>query len=128
MIIVMKENATEAEKSYVVSKIEELGFKSHPIVGEATTIFGAVGLGEKRKKLEALKAASGVAAVIPISKPYKLASREVKKEKSTVKIGSSCLIGAGHFAVIAGPCSVENEDQVVRLAKVVRACGGTALR
>ena len=101
------------------------GFTVREIIGEEETIFGAVGLVQiDRREVELLP---GVDQVIPITKPYKLASREFKKEDTLVSIGP-VKIGPMRLAVIAGPCAVESRDQIMESARIVRESGGVMLR
>src|ERR671934_476304 len=110
MIVVMKPGATEAQINHVIERIEQLGLRSHIIVGTERTVVAA--LGEKRDGAkQALETAEGVENVVPILAPYKMASTEVKKER-TVVTARSLAVGNGHLGVIAGPCSVESRDQI----------------
>ena len=128
MIVVMKSEATKEEIEKVKSLIEELGYKPHPIEGILRTVIGVVGDDRgKPEHAEVLKQSKGVDRVVPIEQPFKLASREVQEDTSTVKIGDS-LVGNSKVAVIAGPCSVENEDQLMAIARSVKNSGATMLR
>ncbi|HEY2893799.1 MAG TPA: 3-deoxy-7-phosphoheptulonate synthase [Pirellulales bacterium] len=126
MIVVMKKEATRTEVDQMVTKIESLGLKAHVIVGTERTVIAAVGDDRKTHK-ESLESGAGVAEVVPILAPYKVASLEVKREPTVVRAGS-LTVGGGTIGVIAGPCSVENEDQIVASAKAVKRAGATALR
>lgn len=126
MIVVMQKGATQEQVDHMVERVEALGLKSHVIVGTERTVIAAIG--EKREQMkESLESGSGVAEVLPILAPYKVASREVKPE-STEVIAGSLRVGAGSLGVIAGPCSVESEEQLISTAKAVKAAGATALR
>ncbi|GAA4425021.1 3-deoxy-7-phosphoheptulonate synthase [Bremerella cremea] len=126
MIIVMKREATEAMVQHAAEKVEKLGLKAHVIVGTERTVIAAIG--DKREEMrESLETVAGVSKVVPILAPYKVASREVKPEPTLVKAGS-LEVGNGMCGVIAGPCSVEDEEQIVKSAKAVKAAGATALR
>src|SRR5271155_1574152 len=103
----MKKEATPQEVENMVQRIEGLGLKAHVIVGSERTVIAAVGDDRKTHK-ESLESGPGVAEVVPILAPYKVASREVKPEPTVVRAGSFA-VGAGRIGVIAGPCSVENE-------------------
>src|SRR5262245_63946063 len=103
----MKKEATSADVKHMVERIEGLGLKAHVIVGTERTVIAAVGDDRKTHK-ESLEMGPGVAEVMPILAPYKVASREVKKDPTTVRAGS-LTIGGGAIGVIAGPCSVESE-------------------
>jgi len=128
MIVVMEIGAPLAAIKHVEAKVRELGFKPHLIEGEERFVIACVGAGEK-SNLEALSGLESVEAVVPISKPYKLASREVKKEKTIIPIaGGKVKIGGPKLVVMAGPCSVEGEEQIVTTAKAVKAAGASVLR
>src|SRR5262245_9582572 len=114
MIVVMQRGATREQVDHMVERVEGLGLKAHVIVGTERTVIAAVG--EKREHMkESLESGPGVAEVLPILAPYKVASREVKPEPTQVVAGSLC-VGAGVIGIIAGPCSVENEEQIVSTA------------
>lgn len=126
MIIVMKRDATEQLVKHAAERVEQLGLKAHVIVGTERTVIAAIG--DKREEMrESLETVPGVSKVVPILAPYKVASREVKPEPTLVKAGS-LEVGDGKCGVIAGPCSVEDEEQIVQTAKAVKAAGATALR
>jgi len=126
MIVVMQKGASQEQVDYMVERVEALGLKSHVIVGTERTVIAAIG--EKREQMkESLESGPGVAEVLPILAPYKVASREVKPEPTEV-IAGSLRVGAGSLGVIAGPCSVESEEQLIATAKAVKAAGATALR
>lgn len=127
MVIVMKPEATEEQLKQVISKIEELGYKPHVIYGATRNVIGAVGDERGKFVLQSLEVMDGVEAVIPILKPYKLASKEVKKEKTVIKAGSVS-IGGNEIVIIAGPCAVENEEQIITTAKAVKSMGAHILR
>ena len=125
MVIVLHKSISTAEKEHIREFLTGKGFTVREIVGEQETIFGAVGLVRiDKREVELLP---GVDQVIPITKPYKLASREFKKDDSVVKIGP-VKIGPLRLAVIAGPCAVENRDQIMESARIVHASGGVLLR
>lgn len=125
MIIILKQDITSKEKEYIKYFLEDEGFKVREIIGEQETILGAVGkISIDFRKIEILP---GVSRVIPISKPYKLASRELKKENTIVPIGR-VKIGGNRVAVIAGPCAVESREQMFQAAKAVRESGAVMLR
>ncbi len=126
MIVVMKPGATPTQVEHMVQRIESLGLKAHVIVGTERTVIAAVGDDRKTHK-ESLESGEGVAEVVPILAPYKVASREVKKEPTMVRVGS-LTVGNGMLGVIAGPCSVESEEQILSTARAVKASGATALR
>src|SRR5687767_13241368 len=127
MMIVMKPGATEEEISSVVARVEGVGAKAHLSRGEEVTVIGAVGDREHVARL-GLEGAPGVDKVVPILKPYKLASTQLKHgAHSVLEIGGR-RIGGEHFALIAGPCTVESRDQTLETARVVKAVGGTMFR
>ncbi|MFN3151041.1 3-deoxy-7-phosphoheptulonate synthase [Bremerella sp.] len=126
MIIVMKPDATGEMIQHAAEKVEKLGLKAHVIQGTERTVIAAIG--DKREEMrESFETVAGVSKVVPILAPYKVASREVKPEPTLVKAGS-LEVGSGKCGVIAGPCSVENEEQIVQSARAVKAAGATALR
>jgi 3-deoxy-7-phosphoheptulonate synthase len=126
MIIVMKSGATLKEVSAVIRQIEAQGFKPHISKGEETTVIGVIG--DERKLDQANFATmTGVDRVIPILKPYKLASRDFRKKDSVVKVGDIA-IGGGSFVVMAGPCAVESEEQTMECARRVKKAGAVILR
>jgi 3-deoxy-7-phosphoheptulonate synthase len=126
MIVVMKKEATPEEVQKMVKRIEGLGLKSHVIVGTERTVIAAIG--EKRSETkQSLESGEGVAEVVPILAPYKVASREVKKDATIVRAGS-LTVGGVQIGTIAGPCSVESEQQILATAQAVKAAGATALR
>ena len=132
MLVVMKAQATQEEIQAVCEHIEQLGFRAHPLPGAQRTAIGITGnQGEvDRGNLEAL---SGVAEVIRVSKPYKLASRDVKEEDTVIQfagIGNhpDAAIGGRNLAIIAGPCSVESREQAFAIAEAVAASGAQFFR
>ena len=126
MIVVMKPGASEQEIRHTAELVESLGLKAHIIQGTERTVIAAIGEKRAEHKLS-LESSPGVAEVVPILAPYKVASREVKKEPTVVTAGS-LVVGNGQIGVIAGPCSVESEEQILRSAQAVKAAGATALR
>ena len=110
----------------MIERVEALGLKAHPIFGTERTVIAAIG--EKRDEhRQSLESGPGVAEVVPILAPYKVASREVKAEPTVVRVGSLA-VGNAHVGMIAGPCSVESEEQTLSTARAVKAAGATALR
>jgi 3-deoxy-7-phosphoheptulonate synthase len=129
MIIVMKAEATKHEKEEVLGRIRELGYKPHVIHGTTRDVIGAVG--DEREKvtvLQALEVMQGVENVVPILKPYKLASKEVKKERSIIRITDSLAVGGPETIIMAGPCAVEDEKQIIEVAQAVKSAGAHILR
>ena len=126
MIVVMKRGASAEEIQHMAERVEEFGLKSHVIYGTERTVIAAIG--EKREHFkESLESGSGVAEVVPILAPYKVASLEVKPEPTEIAIGD-LKVGGNAVGIIAGPCSVESEEQIVETAKAVRKAGATGLR
>jgi 3-deoxy-7-phosphoheptulonate synthase len=126
MIVVMKKGATQEQIDHMVERVEQLGLKSHVIVGTERTVIAAIG--EKRDEYRhSLEIGPGVAEVVPILAPYKVASREVKPESTVIRAGSLA-VGNSHVGVIAGPCAVESQQQMLTTARAVKAAGATALR
>ena len=128
MVIVMKQGASKEQLAEVKKLIRELGYKPHVIHGETRNVIGAVGDERGKAVLQTLESVAGVESVVPILKPYKLASREVKAQPSRFEIGGGVEIGGPHLVVMAGPCSVESETQIVETAVAVKAAGATVLR
>jgi len=127
MVIVMKPEATEEQLKEVIEKIEELGYKPHVIYGATRNVIGAVGDERGKFILQSLEVLDGVEAVIPILKPYKLASKEVKREKTIISVGDVS-IGGSELVIIAGPCAVEDEEQIIKTAVAVKSLGAHILR
>lgn len=126
MIVVMQKDATAEQIQHMAERVEELGLKAHIIRGTERTVIAAVGI-ERENMKESLASGPGVADVMPILAPYKVASRELKPEPTQITVGS-LTVGAGVVGVIAGPCSVESEEQILSSARAVKAAGATALR
>lgn len=126
MLVVMKKDSSEQELAGVMQKLTQSGLTGHTSKGVERTVIGVVGqtYPELRDTLELLP---GVDEVIPISKPYKLSSREFQPENTTVKVGD-VVLGGDKLAIIAGPCAVESERQILDTAKAVRAAGACILR
>jgi 3-deoxy-7-phosphoheptulonate synthase len=127
MIISMRPHATRAEIDHVCERIREFGYKVHSIEGEERVVIGAVGMGDVTACLESLEATPGVERAVRISAPYKFVSKEFKPGRSVIKV-NGLEIGGGEFIVMAGPCSVESEQQIMRTAESVAAAGARVLR
>ena len=127
MIIVMKGTATETDLQRVIQTVEELGYQPHVIRGTQRSVIGAIGDERGKARLQSLEAMPGVESVVPILQPFKLASREFKPTRTVVKV-RDVEIGGDRVVVMAGPCSVENEDQILETAKAVKEAGATILR
>lgn len=127
MIIVLRPGATQKELNHLVAKIKKLGLKPWISKGVERTIVGVIGE-EDVIRVQPLEVFPGVEKVLPILKPYKLASRDFKKDCSVVDIGGGIRIGAKKVVVMAGPCSVENRKLLIDIAKKVKKAGATILR
>jgi 3-deoxy-7-phosphoheptulonate synthase len=127
MIISMRPHATPEEIEHVCERIREFGYKVHSIVGEERVVIGAVGIGDVTACLESLEATPGVERAVRISAPYKFVSKEFKQERSRIRV-DGCEIGGDEFIVMAGPCSVESEKQIMETAEFVAASGAKVLR
>src|SRR5437667_7033952 len=123
----MRHGATDAEIQRVVAVIEELGYKASPMPGAQRTAVGLVG-NDGRVDASRLEGLPGVQDVIHVSKPYKQVSREWKGEPTVVALPGGVAIGGVEVAVIAGPCSVESEKQIVEAARLVKDAGALILR
>jgi 3-deoxy-7-phosphoheptulonate synthase len=130
MMIVMKEAATDQEIDAVIEKIESAGALAHPIKGARLTVIGAIGDVEQDVNIESLglEGQPGVDRVVPILKPYKLASSQIRHGERTVIDIEGRKIGGDHFALIAGPCTVESREQLLKTADVVKDAGVAMLR
>ncbi|HLQ46619.1 MAG TPA: 3-deoxy-7-phosphoheptulonate synthase [Planctomycetaceae bacterium] len=126
MIVVMKRTATPQMVQQLARKVEELGLKAHVIVGTERTVIAAVGAKRNGAK-ELLESYEEVEQVVPILAPYKVASLETKPERSVIK-SHKLVVGGGNIGIIAGPCSVESEEQILLAADQVKAAGATGLR
>jgi 3-deoxy-7-phosphoheptulonate synthase len=126
MIVVMEQNAPNELIENVANRISELGLKAHVIRGTERTVIAAVG-DERKVKVESFESFPGVCEVLPILAPYKMASRELKPDATEIQV-LGFKAGRGSVGVMGGPCSVENEDQIVACARAVKQAGATALR
>ncbi|HZZ70604.1 MAG TPA: 3-deoxy-7-phosphoheptulonate synthase [Pirellulales bacterium] len=126
MIIILKPHATDEQINHVVERVEALGLKSHLSRGQYRTIVGVIG-DEAKLHAAPLKAIAGVAEVIPVLPPYKLASVEAQREPTIVNV-AGVKIGGGFLAMIAGPCAVESPERMDAIAKSVKASGANILR
>jgi 3-deoxy-7-phosphoheptulonate synthase len=127
MMIVMKAGATQDEVTAVVERVERIGARAHVSRGDELTVIGAIGDREHIARL-GLEGTPGVEKVVPILKPYKLASREPAHREDTVIEIDGRLIGGPNFSIIAGPCTVESREQTVGTAHVVKDAGGSMYR
>ncbi len=127
MIISMKRGATREQIEHVRERIIDFGYKVHSIEGEERVVIGAVGVGDVTAAVEQLESAPGVETVTPISQPFKVVSRQMQPSKTVIRV-NGCAIGGNEFVVMAGPCSVENEEQILSTARAVKAAGANILR
>lgn len=127
MIVVLKPNISKKEESAVLREIEKLGYKPHVIRGVERTVVGAIGDERTHQTLETLVTWPQVESVIPVQKRYKMVSREGHPANSQIRVGD-LVIGGKQVQVMAGPCSVESEKQLMETAYAVRAAGATILR
>ena len=133
MIIVIRPDSTEAQVAHVLQRIGELGLKPHVSRGESRTIIGVIG-DEGKLQAEPLQAIPGVEQVLPVLKPFKLASREMKKSDTVVTVGAGVAgvaparAGGGHLLMIAGPCAIEGEEVLATIAAAVKKAGANLLR
>ncbi len=133
MIIVLRPESTEAQIQHILERIAELGFKPHISRGEMRTIIGVIG-DEGKLQAEPLQAIPGVEQVLPVLKPFKLASREMRREDTVVTVGDEASgvrpvrIGGGALVMIAGPCAIESYEVLDTIATQVKAAGANLLR
>ena len=130
MLVVMQSHATEEQVREVCKRIESLGLKAHPIPGSARTAIGITG-NDGAVDLGVLESMPGVIECIPVSKPYKLVSRDAKAEDTIVRIptgSGDVIIGGQHVALVGGPCAVESEAQVMAIAERIAKAGARLLR
>jgi 3-deoxy-7-phosphoheptulonate synthase len=126
MLVIMRDHATDAEVDHVVNRLHEAGAEAHLSRGEVKTIIGVIGEREIIYNLE-LQGLAGVEEVVHVLKPYKLVTREFQPEDTVVTVGGTT-VGGGALAAIAGPCSIESADQMMSVARSVKAAGATMIR
>src|SRR5262245_13034919 len=122
MIIVLSPDAGEAGLQLVIQRVESLGLRAHCVRGELRTVIGVIGE-EEKIRIEPLEAIPGVEKVLPILKPFKLASRELHQQPTVVTVGEHIRIGDGHLGMIAGPCAIESYEVLDAIAREVKAAG-----
>src|ERR1700751_4425029 len=134
MIIVVRPNSSREQISHILDRISELGLKARVSEGEHRKIIGVIG-DEEKLQVEPLAAIPGVEQVLPVLKPFKLASREMHQQDSVVTVGAGAgpgvrpvKVGGGHLALIAGPCAVESAEVLDTIAPQVKAAGANILR
>jgi len=127
MIIVLRPEATEAQVNHIIDKVKALGLTPHVSKGSERTIIGVIGP-EDILRVTPLEVFPGVENVIPVLSPFKLVSREFRKEDSVIDLGKGVKIGGKEIVVMAGPCTIENIDSLYEIAKEVKNAGATVLR
>lgn len=127
MIIIMQDNATAKQIEAVEKQLKEFGFQTHPIYGEKKTVIGAIG-DKRRLSMNQMLMMDGVENVVPIMRPYKLASKELHREQSVIDIGYGVTVGGKELAVFAGPCAIESQEQFSSVAADVKQSGANILR
>jgi 3-deoxy-7-phosphoheptulonate synthase len=127
MLVVMRHDATPQEIEAVVNTIREMGYGARPMPGKQRTAVGLVG-NDGKVNADRLESLSGVLEIIHVSQPYKQVSREWRAENTVVTLDNGTRIGAGEVCVMAGPCSVESEAQIIGIAHRLRDAGATILR
>jgi 3-deoxy-7-phosphoheptulonate synthase len=126
LLIVMRAQATERDIAQVCARIESLGFRAHVMPGAERTAVGITG-NHGPVPAEEFEGLGGVAEAIPVSKPYKLVSREVKPD-NTIVVVAGVKVGGAELALCAGPCAVESQEQIMESARAVKSAGGQLLR
>ena len=126
MIIVMKPEATQEDVDQVLARLESIGSEAHVSVGQTHTVIGAIGDRDLIQQLP-WEALSGVERAVPVLKPFKFVSRDFRESDTVIEVRGA-RIGGGSFAVVAGPCAVENREQLFRAAEAVKAAGAHILR
>src|SRR5438876_12127525 len=127
MLVVMQHDATAKDVDRVVSIIEEMGYEARPMPGAQRTAVGLVG-NDGRVDASRLEGLPGVQDVIHVTKPYKQVSREWQAENTVVRLPGGVTVGGAEVVTIAGPCSVENERQIIDAARLVKEAGAVILR
>ena len=128
MIISMRRNAVREDIDSVIQRIQDFGYKIHTIEGEERVVIGAIGVGDTSACLESLEAMDCVEKAVRISAPYKFVSLEFKKSRTVIRINDRVSVGGPEFVVMAGPCSVESEKQILESAELAAKGGAQVLR
>ena len=128
MIIVLKPEISKRDEDAVLKEIRKLGYKPHVMRGVERTVIGAIGDERTHSSLETLTVWPQVEKVMPVQKRYKLVSREAHKANSRIRLGKDLVIGGDEIIVMAGPCSVESEKQLLTTAEAVKKAGARVLR
>ena len=126
MIIVMKPHVPREEVDRIIGRIRDMGLEPVPLFGVERTVIAVIG-DSRKYEIDCLKANKSIEKITKILKPYKLASREYKDENSVIKVGD-CEIGGEGFSVIAGPCAVENESQIMKIGEILKNMGIKIMR
>src|ERR1043166_7545493 len=126
MVVVMKSGASKSQIEHVVKLVREMGLKDHVIQGTERTVVAVIG-DDRSKDRSRFETVEGVEKVVPILAPYKMASVEVKKERTTVNLGKAGKIGGQRIGVIAGPCSVEDRTHLLEVAHELKEAGAIGL-
>ena len=127
MIIIMKDGATAEQIRAVEHALKDVGFKTHPIEGEMKTVIGAIG-DKRRLSMNQITTLAGVENIVPITRPYKLASKELQKEQSVIDVGYGVTVGGEQLAVFAGPCAIESQEQFTEVSRLCKEAGANILR
>jgi 3-deoxy-7-phosphoheptulonate synthase len=127
MIVVMRRDASEQDIQHMIKEVEAANLKPTVLRGTERTVIAVIGDERKMASIGALESGPGVDEVLTVLAPYKVASRETKSEPTIVKAGS-LTVGGGHLGIIAGPCGVESEEQIISAAHAIKKAGATALR
>ncbi|HQO38598.1 MAG TPA: 3-deoxy-7-phosphoheptulonate synthase [Candidatus Omnitrophota bacterium] len=127
MIVVLRKDATEEQIGHLVEKIQKLGLTPHISKGTERTIIGVIGP-EDILQITPLEIFPGVEKVMPVLSPYKLVSREMRKENTIIDVGRGIRIGGNRIVVMAGPCAIENLDTLMEIGREVKRAGATVLR
>lgn len=127
MIIVLRPDATEDQINHIIERVEKLGLKPHVSKGTQRTIIGVIGP-EDILRITPLEVFPGVEQVLPVLAPYKLVSREFRKENSIIDLGKGVKIGGNKIVVMAGPCAIENFDTLYAIASEIKKAGAAVLR
>jgi 3-deoxy-7-phosphoheptulonate synthase len=127
MLVVMRQGATAEEIRRVAAAIEEMGYRATPLPGRQRTVVGLVG-NDGRVDASRLEGLPGVLEIVHVSQPYKLASRESQSANTVIRLAGGVTIGGDDVVVMAGPCSVESEAQIIAAARAVREAGAVVLR
>jgi len=128
MIVVMERNADAKDVKEVLDRIEEMGYETHSIEGISKTIIGIIGNIDREELINSLGAYPNIEKIVPIQEPYKLANRSFKNEPTVIKLGEDVTIGGKEITIMAGPCAVENEKQIIDTARAIKKAGAKILR